>query len=376
MSPFRSALVPVAASALLVAAKAAVGFSIGSLAVLASALDSLLDFGISTVNLFSIRKAEQPADQEHPFGHGKVESIAVLVEGAIIACSGAYLAVQGVRHLLEPRPLTGYELGALVMVFSLLVSLTVSRYLVRQAEETGSRLLRADSLHYASDVWTSGAVLVAISLQSLTGARWIDPAFSLAIALWILWQVRPILRGAVDELVDRDLGGEERAEIERILASQSPGILDYHRLRTRRAGPQKTVDVHVVICKERPFEQAHALVSELERAIRAEIPNADLLVHADPCSSAPVTCPGPHRERRIAAGQAPAPAPVYYESVDELPSQLRRVLPPEAQELYLKGFNADYARSGDPERAAAAAMRRLMPEYVREGERWVRKSVV
>lgn len=370
----RSAVVPIFASAVLVAAKTTVGLAIGSLAVLASALDSLLDCGISTLNLFSVRKAEQPPDLEHRFGHGKAESIAVLLEATLIAGSGAYLALQGARHLLDPRPFGSYSLGALTMAASLLVSFWVSRFLVRRAEETGSRLLRADSLHYSADVWTSGGVLAAIALQSATGERWIDPAFSIAIALWILWQVRPLLAGAVDELMDRELSEEERAEIERIVHEHAPEILDFHRLRTRRAGPQKTINVHAVICKERPFEEAHALVNALERAIRERIPNADVLVHADPCSSAPVTCPGPHRARAGARSRRGRPQQVYYESIEELPFQLRRSMPAEAQEIYLREFNVEYAASGNPEAAAAVAADGLAPGFVREGERWIKRA--
>jgi ferrous-iron efflux pump FieF len=370
-SRLRSGILPIVVSGLLVAAKAVTGFAIGSLAVLASALDSLLDFGVSTINLFSIRKAQEPPDQEHPFGHGKAESIAALLEGLLIAASGLYLALQGLRHLVRPRALGSYELGALVMLASLLASLWVSRTLERRARETGSRLLRTDSLNYASDVWTSLGVLLGLGLQAFTGAPWIDPALSVAIALWILWQVRPVLGGAVDELMDRELGGEERAEIESVVQGHAPEIIDFHRLRTRRAGPQKTIDVHVVICKERPFEEAHALANSLEQALRERIPNADVLVHADPCSSAPVRCPGPHRDRPGSAGRRGRPELVYYESVEELPSKLRATMPREAREIYLEAFNGAYATTGSPEEAAAAALRRLAPAYALEGGRWV-----
>ncbi|MBA2564007.1 MAG: cation diffusion facilitator family transporter [Gemmatimonadetes bacterium] len=351
----RATFVPIAASAVQALAKAAVGLSIGSLAVLASALDSLLDCGLSTVNLFSIRKAEEPPDPEHPFGHGKAESLAVLLEGIVIAGSGTWLAIQGAAHVGRGREVSDYELGAAVMVFGLLLSFGVSRYLVRRADATGSRILRADSLHYAADVWTSGAILLAMGLQAATGERWIDPALSVAVALGIVWQVRPILRGAVDELMDRDLGGEERSEIERIVAGHAPDILDFHRLRTRRAGPQKTIDVHVVICRDRPFEEAHALVTRLEDAIRRQVPNADVMVHADPCSSAPLLCPGPHRSEAAAASLGAGR--VYYESVEELPRDLRASLGADAQQAYVTAFNRAYGGGDSPEAAAAEALR-------------------
>jgi ferrous-iron efflux pump FieF len=354
---WQGAFLPIGLSALQAAAKAFVGFWTGSLAVLASALDSLLDCGISTINLLSLRKAEQPPDAEHSFGHGKAESLALLFEGTVIAGSAIVLAVQGVRHLRQPLHLQGYGVAALVMAASLATSLFLSWKLVRRAKETGSLVFRADSLHYASDVWTSGGVLAAIALQSQTGLTWIDPAFSIGVAAWIIWQVRPIFAAAVDELMDRELAEEERAQIEHILQTHSPQILGYHRLRTRRAGPQKTVDVHVVICKERPFEEAHALVNSLERAIRAQVPGSDVLVHADPCSSAPLTCPGPHRQVASTSGvQGPE---TYYESVEELPYALRQALNLADQEIYLQAFNEEYEVSQNPERAATAARRRL-----------------
>jgi cation diffusion facilitator family transporter len=370
----RAAVVPVAVSAALAVLKAAAGLWTGSLSILASALDSLLDCGISSVNLLSIRKAEQPADAEHPFGHGKAESLAVLLQGLVLAASAVFLAWQGVLRLASPRELEAPGVGVAAMAGSLAVALLLARALVRRARETGSRALHADSLHYASDVWTSGGVLAAIAVQSVTGLTWLDPVLCFVVAGAVVHGVAGVLRGAVDELMDRDPRGEDRETVEAIVRELSPGILDYHRLRTRRAGPQRTVDVHVVICRERPFEEAHALVTALERAIRERLPNADVLVHADPCSSAPVECPGPHRHPPGRGSGALGAEVVYYETVEELPWGLRRSLPADAQERYLHRFNRVYARTGSSAEAAVAAARELEPQWTREGDEWVRRT--
>jgi cation diffusion facilitator family transporter len=369
----RAALVPVGVSAGLAGLKAAAGLWTGSLSILASALDSLLDCALSGINVLSIRKAGQPADAEHPFGHGKAESLAVLLQGSALAVSAAFLVWRGALRLREPRELEVPAVGVAVMAVSVVVALLLARGLVRRATETGSRALHADSLHYASDVWTSGGVLAALAVQALAGVRWLDPVVCFGVAAVVLRGVAGVLQGAVDELMDRDPRGEDRRIVEGILREFSPGILDYHRLRTRRAGPQRTVDVHVVICRERPFEEAHALVTAVERAIRESLPNADVLVHADPCSSAPVECPGPHRHppgRRAGARDAV----VYYETVEELPWGLRRSLPADAQERYVHSFNREYARTGSSADAADAAARELSPDWTRRGEDWVRRT--
>ena len=257
----------------------------------------------------------------------------------------------------------------MVMTVSMLAGLWLSRFLVRRAAETGSRLLRTDSLHYAADVWTSGGVLLALGLQSFTGKQWIDPASSLLIALWILWEVRPILAVAVDGswIVTVAQQRAESAHPSGMLPTSSPTTRCEPSGRDRGSASTSRGHLHERLsgrtrscaARGRPRPPAHA-----------DVPCTPIRARARPRG------PRPHRTGLDIRGMAAGLQPVFYESVEELPPQLRHELSPAAQAEYVEAFNREYARTGSPEGSAAVAESRLTPGYVREGERWVKRTVV
>ncbi len=273
----------------LFALKAVAAWMTGSLAVLASGLDSLLDAAMSGLNWFSGVKADKPADPEHPFGHGKVESLVGVVQAVLIAGVALAIGLQAVDRVIEPRPVTATMWGVGVMLFSALVALHLSRSIRKQAARTDSPLVASEQLHYSMDFTTHTGVILALVLQEVTGITYFDPFVSLLIAVFVLWQVREIAVESAQDLLDRELPAEIQQEIVRVLEEHSREVLAYHGLRTRRAGSQKIVSVHLVLCKAISFEASHHIVDHIEEELSRAIPRADVTIHADPCGA---YCPG------------------------------------------------------------------------------------
>jgi ferrous-iron efflux pump FieF len=252
-----------------------------SVALLSSLADSLLDLAASLITFFAVRVALVPADTEHRFGHGKSEAVAGLVQAVIVTGSAAFVAFQAVGRLLEPAAIEAPEVGVVVMVTSLALSLALvvlQRYVIR---ETRSLAIGADSVHYQSDLLTNVAVLVAIALNALLGWYVADPLLALAVVVVILASVRKIVMEALDVLLDRELPDEARARILEIAAGRR-GVLGVHDLRTRSAGMAQFIQLHLELDPALTLQDAHAITIEVEEALRAAFPAAEVLIHADP----------------------------------------------------------------------------------------------
>ncbi len=289
----RAATWSIATASSLGLVKLVIGLATGSMAVLASAIDSLLDILMSGVNYLAIRQAEQPADPGHPFGHGKFETIAALVQALIIALSGLWILYEAIRRLLVGVELTRLGGGIVVLLAAAAVSWVLSRYLRRVARETDSSALHADSLHFAMDVYTNLALMAGLGAVALFNTPWLDPVLSILVALYILYEALQLIRYGLRDVLDAELPGPLRAEISRVIEAHRGDLVGYHNLRTRRAGSQKIMDFHLTVCKDLSVEEAHRITEELEDGIRRKIPGADVIIHVEPCHRA--DCPG--RER-------------------------------------------------------------------------------
>jgi cation diffusion facilitator family transporter len=282
----------IAGAATLAGLKLGTGLAINSIGLISAAADSLMDVLVSGLNLFSIRIAESPADEGHPYGHGKVENLAGLAQGGLIAAVGAYILFEAARRFIRGVLPEHTEWGLAVMVVSVAVSWMITTHLRRVAAETDSVVLLADSLHYATDVWTNGGVLVALLLFRLTSAALFDPLIAAVVGGIILRSAYRILARSVADLMDAAIPAEEQREIERIIGSHT-FVVSFHDLRTRRSGSQRHVDFSVVLCRHLPLGDAHDLVDHVEKEIGRTIPGAHVVVHAEPCEpdcSAPDRC--------------------------------------------------------------------------------------
>jgi ferrous-iron efflux pump FieF len=253
----------------------------GSVALLSTLFDSLLDAGASLVNMLAIRHALTPADNEHRFGHGKAEPLAGLVQVAFILGSSILLLVEVANHFTEPRQISDPTLGIIVMVVSIAVTgclIAVQRHVVRR---TNSLAIKADATHYLSDFLVNISVIAALLLTSFFGWWWIDPVFGLAIALFIAVTAIGVGREAFDMLMDREMDDAERAEIKAIVR-QHDAVLNLHELRTRVAGQNRFIQFHLELDGNITLHEAHRISDAVEADIMAAFPGAEVIIHQDP----------------------------------------------------------------------------------------------
>lgn len=270
-----------ATALVLVLVKVAAWLLTDSVALLSSTVDSLLDCGASLVNLLAVRQSLQPADDDHRFGHGKAEPLAGMAQAAFVAGSGGLLLVQAVGRLTSPVEVRQGAVGIAVMVFAIIATLALvsfQKYVIRR---TTSVAIAADSLHYTGDVLINGSVIVSILLTISLGWTWADPLFAIGIAGFLMFNAWTIARDSFDLLMDRELPAEDREQIV-ALALAIPGVMNVHDLRTRSSGPQQFIQLHLTMDGQLPLIKAHAIGDQVEEAIRAEFPLAEVIIHHDP----------------------------------------------------------------------------------------------
>jgi ferrous-iron efflux pump FieF len=288
----RAARASIATASGLAVLKLITGLATGSMAVISSAVDSLLDILMSGVNYLAIRQADQPADQSHPFGHGKYETVATLIQSLVITLSGSWIIFESIRRLLNGVELSRLSGGMVVLLFSTAASWAIARHLRKVAKATDSSALQADSLHFAMDVYTNLALLTGLVLISLFNLPWLDPALSILVGLYIIYEAIKLLRNGLRDVLDEELPEGIRQEITGLIETHRGDLIGYHNLRTRRAGSQKIMDFHLTVCKHLTVNEAHDIADELEKKIEQEILGSDVTIHIEPCQR--LECPGRH----------------------------------------------------------------------------------
>jgi len=270
----------------LITIKGGVWWFSGSVSLLASLIDSVMDSLASLVNFFAIRYSLQPADEEHRFGHGKAEALAGLGQATLIAISALLLGREAVLKLLDPQPVTQLEWAIGVMLVSILLTfmlLMLQRYTIRR---TGSTAIEADSLHYLSDLAVNVGIIIAL-VASLNGFLWVDGTVAFLIAIYIFYAAWGIGNESVQLLLDREIPGNVREEIGSIVASH-PQALGFHQLRTRQSGRTQFIQLHVDMEESLSLRDAHDLAERIEMDIRARFPMADVIIHEDPVKASPL----------------------------------------------------------------------------------------
>lgn len=281
----RAAIAATVMATLLLLIKIFAWWYTGSVSILAALVDSLVDIAASLTNLLVVRYSLQPADEEHTFGHGKAESLAALAQSMFISGSALFLFLTGIQHLADPAQMKQPLVGVIVTVIALLSTLvlvTFQRWVVRK---TQSQAVRADMLHYQSDVMMNGAILVALAL-SWYGWHRADSIFALGIGVYILYNAIRMGHEAVQSLLDRALPDDERQAIVDIINAW-PGVKGAHDLRTRQSGPTRFIQVHIEMEDNLPLVQAHVVAEQVEQAILRRFPGSDVIIHQDPCSVVP-----------------------------------------------------------------------------------------
>ena len=266
---------------LLVSLKVWAWLATGSVAVLSSLVDSLLDGFASLITLYAVHQALVPADEDHRFGHGKAEPLAALAQSAFITASAIFLTLQAGNRLLTPQPIERGELGLIIIGASILLTLLLVLFQSLVIRKTGSLAITADRLHYLGDLIPNLAVIAALALTSLLNIPWIDPVFGLLAALYLLkgaWQTG---RTALDMLMDRELPEEIRQQVLDIALSIE-GVQGLHDLRSRQSGNTSFFQLHLELPPDLPLLEAHAISDRVEQKILAQFPEAEILIHQDP----------------------------------------------------------------------------------------------
>jgi len=271
----------VAVAAILIAAKFSAWLETGSVALLSSLVDSLLDAAASLVNLVAVRHAMTPADREHRFGHGKAEPLAVLGQSAFITGSAMLLLAEAVRRLIWPVAIENPPAGVAVMVFSIIVTIGLVAYQRHVVRRTGSIAITADELHYRSDLVLNSSVIAALVLSSFLDFPLLDPLFGAAIGIWIVYSAVRLARLSLFQLMDHELPDDEREKI-RGIAQSHPDVVAAHDLRTRVAGPTSFIQIHIEMDGGMSLSRAHEISDEVEADLRAAYPNAEVIIHQDP----------------------------------------------------------------------------------------------
>ncbi len=271
----------VSVAAVLVIAKLAAFIVSGSVAMLASLIDSALDLFASLTAFFAVRYAAKPADQEHRFGHGKAEAFSSFLQSALIGASALYLFWEAGQRILAPEPIAAGGLALGVMALSMILTVGLIRVQTRAIRRTGSVAVKGDRAHYAADLVTNAAVALGIGLAWFAGLERADPILAIFVGGWLLWTAFTVGREAVNQLLDRELSDAERAEIE-ALVTDDPEVLGIHELRTRASGPLLHIQLHMDLEPHQSLIRAHEIVVRAERRILKRFPAADVLIHADP----------------------------------------------------------------------------------------------
>lgn len=277
----RATYASVAVALILIAIKFVAWLETGSVALLSSVIDSLLDAVASAINLVAVRHAMMPADREHRFGHGKAEPLAVLAQSAFISGSALLLVAEAVRRLVAPVAVADPPLGIAVMVFAIGMTIALVLYQRHVVRRTGSLAVSADELHYRSDVVLNLGVIASLTLSALLRVRVLDPLFGAAIGIWIIWSAVGLARLALVQLMDQELPDNERERI-RAIAQSHPQVSAAHDLRTRIAGPTSFIQIHIEMNGMMSLIRAHEISDEVEALLRGAYPNAEIIIHQDP----------------------------------------------------------------------------------------------
>lgn len=272
----------VATAIVIIALKIAAYLLTGSIGFLSDALESGANIIAAIITLIALLVAARPPDREHAFGHTKAEYLSSGVEGILILSAAVFIIVQAIRRLLNPEPLDQVGFGVAISAIALVANLVVAQILLRAGSQHRSEALTADAHHLMTDVWTSAGVIVGVSLVSLTGWLWLDPLIALAVATQIIFTAIKLIRSSVNGLLDAGLPDDEVARVRSILDGFVEDGVSYHALRTRRAGAQRFVSVHIQVPGGWSVQQGHELLEDIEYQIRHNLAPVSVMTHLEP----------------------------------------------------------------------------------------------
>jgi len=278
----RTARLSVLSNTLLVILKFTVGVYSGAVSIVSEAAHSGVDLVAALIAFYAVRKSGKPPDEQHAYGHGKVENLSGVIEAILIILAALWIIYEAVHKFYKTEAPVFLEYGILVMLVSIVVNWYVSNRLLKVAKATCSQALEADALHLRSDIWSSLGVLGGLAVIRISGYMWLDPAIAIIVAIVVFRAGYTMTKKSLYELTDVSLPEEEEAIIRRILSAH-PESIDFHQLRTRRSGSRRLIDVHLILYKDMPIDKAHTVCDQIEAEIEAELAPCDITIHIEPC---------------------------------------------------------------------------------------------
>lgn len=283
MNKENAAYLSIISNSLLIILKITAGILIGSISVISEAIHSSIDLLASFIAFFSIRKASKIEDDEHPFGHGKYENVSGFAEAILIFFAAAFIIIEAVKKIIDGSSIESVGFGLAVMFVSSIVNLLVSTKLMKVAKQTDSIALEADSIHLLTDVLTTGGVFLGLLIVKLTGLKIVDSLAAIFVAFLIIKTSIDLTKKSLKDLVDSSLPDEDINKIVEIITAHKE-IKGYHRLRTRKCGQKKEIDIHLKLNESYSLTQAHNICSHIEKDIKHVFPNSYILIHPEPYS--------------------------------------------------------------------------------------------
>ena len=274
----------------LITIKLIVGLIGGSVSIISEAIHSTMDLVAAIIAYFSVKVSDNPPDKRHPYGHGKIENISGVIEALLIFVASFWIIFEAIKKIISKEPIDSIGLGFIVMFISCVVNIIVSRKLYKVAKETDSVALEADALHLKADVYTSAGVGVGLLLIWITGLYFLDPIVAIVVAIFIMIEAFGMLKTAFAPLLDVNLPDDEIKTITECIKSMTWGCIDFHQLRTRKAGNKRYVDLHLEVPQKFTVAEAHDLCDKIEKAIEAKIPKIEIHIHVEPCPKMCDTC--------------------------------------------------------------------------------------
>lgn len=278
----RVAFLSILSNTMLIIFKIIAGVLSGSVSIISEAIHSGMDLIASLVAFFSVKHSGKPADKKHPYGHGKIENISGMVEGALIFVAAGMIIYEAVKKIFEPIPIEETTVAIVVMLISALVNFAVSRKLYKVAQEEDSMALEADALHLKTDIYTSLGVGIGLFLIRITGLIILDSIVAILVALLIIKEAWGLSKNAFDYLIDTRLSDEEEGEIENAIREQSNKFIDYHKLKTRKSGNLIHIDFHITVAPNLTVEETHNIIGNLKGDLNEKFKNTRVTIHVDP----------------------------------------------------------------------------------------------
>lgn len=281
MNKQNGALLSVASNTLLITFKFVVGITMGSVSVISEGIHSSIDLLASIIAFFSIKKASKAEDEEHPFGHGKYENISGFIEALLIFIAAVLIIYEAFKKLFNPEPVDNIYLGIIVMFVSSGVNLFISLNLLRISKKTNSIALEADAMHLLTDVFTSLGVFLGLIILKITGIKILDSITAILVSFLIIKTSVDLIRKSVKDLVDSSLSSDDIKKISDIITGH-PEVKSYHKLRTRKSGETREIDLHLLLDSQTSLQDTHNICNSIEKEIKHEFPDSYTLIHAEP----------------------------------------------------------------------------------------------